>query len=302
MTTQPPSTFDMQGLLNSLDIGKPFLIEDLNDTSVATIITTHTTLVNGIPVKSGPNQEKDSVKYIIKLGWLEYTLKGISEVSMDISVDIRDDVKNRPMFSLRDVGVKEAYQYLKVLEANIDKFPYYRNIIRSYINVFFGDLLRQNLAKAHIQDAPSVNILVTNNFYLTYHYRLGTTLSSMYGNFVIGHLLEDMNPAGVAILYYIYKYTMDIDVVPNIKFRDKGFESELENDFSIALINYKGWNVKNREVSLSDFAYKFTDMNEQEVLPYLLESLYGYLDDRGIVTSIVDLFRQAIAFNKQQKA
>jgi hypothetical protein len=291
----------MQGLLNSLEIGKPFPIEDLNDTSVATIITTHKTLVDGIPVDFGPNQEKDSVKYIIKLGWLEYTLKGIADVYTDILVDIRNDVSNKDMFSLREIDIKKAYLYLKVLEANIDRFPYYRNVIRSYINVFFGDLLRQKLAKACSRDATSTNVLITNNFYLTHHYELGATLSSMHGNFVIGHLLEDMNPAGVAILYYIYKYTMDTDVVPNIKFRDKGFEFELKDDFSNAQINYKGWNTKNREVSLSDFTNKFTDMKEQEVLPYLLESLCGYLDDRGVVSSIVGLFHQAIAFNKQQK-
>lgn len=299
MLTQPPSTFDMQGLLNDLDIGKPFSIEDLNDTSVTTIITTHKTLVDGIPVDSGPNQEKDSVKYIIKLGWLEYTLKGIADVYTDILVDIRNDVNNKGMFSLRDIDIKKAYLYLKVLEANIDRFPYYRNVIRSYINVFFSDLLKQHVTKGYNLGKPSVDILVTNNFYLTYYYGLGVSLSSMYGNFVLGHLLQDMSPGGVSILHYIYKYVMDADVVPNIKFRDKGFEFEIKNDFAISQVQYTGWNVKSREVSLDDFAKKI-ELNKETIHSYVIENLYGELDDKGVVANITQLLRQAIEFNEQK--
>ena len=299
MNSTTPNTFDMQGLLNSLEIGKPFPIEDLNDTSVATIITTHKTLVDGIPVDSGPNHEKDSVKYIIKLGWLEYTLKGIVDVYTDILVDIRNDINNKGMFSLRDIDIKKAYLYLKVLEANIDRFPYYRNVIRSYINVFFSNLLKQLVTKGYNLGKPSVNILVTNNFYLTYYYGLGVSLSSMYGNFVLGHLLQDMSPGGVSILHYIYKYMMDADVVPNIKFRDKGFEFEIKNDFAISQVQHTGWNAKSREVSLDDFAKKI-ELNKEIIHSYVIENLYGELDDKGVVANITQLLRQAIEFNEQK--
>lgn len=299
----PPSTFDMQGLLNKLEVGKPFLIGELSDVCVTTMLTSHTTLVNGIPVKSGPNCEKDTTKYLIKLGCLEYILTGIDSTNIDISISIIDDPRNQGKFSLRLVDLKLAYLYLKTLEANIYLFPYYSNVIRSYINIFFGSLLRSNALTNDHQGDPSSNILVTKTFYLSYYYGLGVSLSSMSGNFVLGHMLQDMYPGGVAILHYIYKYVNENGVVDNVKFHMKGYEPNFINDFAISQIEHPEWTAKNMStISRDDFFNKFTNMEERSVLPYMLENLYGYLDDRGVVDGIVGLFRQAITFNKQQKA
>lgn len=284
----------MKGLIKKLALNGILDENKLNNTSYTTIITSTLVLVNGIPVKQSPYRKEGKVEYVLQIDCLEYKLSGIEDKECDIQVKITGkENKSDDFTSLKDRSILDAYYSIKFLEANMSRFPQYGNVIRSYVNTFFGKLI-SDYAKYNAYDKePYCNILVCGHFCVTYYYGLGLTFNSMHGDFVIGHLLYDMNPSGIAVLNYAYQYG-ERQPTPGIKYIQPGFKKYFE---SIYLNNrYVSQLTSDNIISMQKQFDRFKEVSPGHAYNFVINALYDSLDDVDATENVAKVFNQAVSF------
>ncbi len=291
-TNKRPVAFDMKGLIKKLAVDGLLDESKLTNTSYTTIITSTLVLVNGIPVKQSPYRKEGKVEYILQIDCLEYKLSGIEDKDCDIQVKITDkENKSYGFTSLKDYSISETYYFIKFLEANMASFPQYKNVIRSYINIFFGKLISTRAKYDGYEREPYYNILVCDHFYITYYYGFGLTFNSIYGDFVIGHNLHDMNPRGIAMLAYIHNYG-EKQTTSSIKLIQPVFKKYFESIYN----NCRFIADEGSVIPLQSYFEKFKNVASNNLDSYVMTSFYDNLDDERTLRNVGEVFKEAVSF------
>lgn len=305
-TNKRPVAFNMKGLIKKLALDVILDESKLNNTSYTSTITSTITstlvLVNGVLVnQSSPNKE-GKVEYIFQIDCLEYKLSGIEDKDCDIQIKLTDK-ENQPdgFGSLKEYSILAAYYFIRFLEANMASFPQFKNVIRSYINDFFGAIISARAKYNGYEREPYYNILICDHFYITYYYGFGLTFNSIYGDFVLGHRLHDMNPRAIAMLAYIHNYgekqtTSSIRLIQPIfkKYFECNyiFKKYFENIYNdCGFIEDEG-----SAIPLQSYFEKFKNVASNNVDSYVMAAFYDNLDDERTLRNVSDVFKEAVSF------